>query len=143
MKPTVTDADYKKRFIVPEEAIDANGHVNNVVYVHWMQDLAIQHWESLGGSEIEDAAGCTWVARSHQIEYLKPAFKGDQIEARTWIANIGRARSLRKYSFKRVDEDKPLARGQTDWVFVDVTNGRPRPIPSTVRDLLPINESNP
>ncbi len=129
--------EYIHELVVPEEAIDANGHVNNVVYVHWMQDLAIKHWQHIGGADIDHAAGCTWVARSHHIEYLKPAFKGERIVAKTWIATVGKVRSIRRYEFGREGEDKLLARGETDWVFVDVKTGRPRPIPSYVRENFP------
>jgi acyl-CoA thioester hydrolase len=123
---------YSYEFKVPAKAIDANGHVNNVSYVKWMQDAAIRHWESLGGMEIDEDLNCTWVARSHHIEYLAPGYEGDVIETRTWIDNMRRVRSLRKYEFRRRSDDKLLARGETDWVFVDVDSGRPKPIPDYV-----------
>ncbi|MEX0322266.1 MAG: acyl-CoA thioesterase [Puniceicoccaceae bacterium] len=133
--------EYLHEFTVPEDAIDANGHVNNVVYVQWMQDLAIKHWYHIGGADIDHAAGCTWVARSHHIEYLRPAFKGDRIIAKTWIATAGKVRSMRRYNFRRAGEDKLLAQGETDWVFIDVSSGRPKPIPAYVRDNFPAKES--
>ena len=119
-------------FEVPARAIDANGHVNNVSYVKWMQDAAIRHWESLGGMRINEELNCTWVARSHHIEYLSPGYEGDVIETRTWIADVRKVRSLRKYTFTRKSDGRLLARGETDWVFVDVGSGRPRPIPDNV-----------
>ena len=123
---------YRYEFEVPASAIDANGHVNNVSYVKWMQDAAIRHWESLGGMEIDEDLNCTWVARSHHIEYLSPGYEGDVIETKTWIANVRKVRSVRKYAFTRVGDGRLLARGETDWVFVDVDSGRPRPIPDYV-----------
>lgn len=134
---------FRKTFIVPEEAIDTNGHVNNVRYVHWMQDLAVEHWEQVGGMAVNEALGCTWVARSHRIEYLKPAFQGDEVEALTWVENIGRVRSLRKYAFRRTGEARPFAQGETDWVFVDVKSGHPRAIPRDVEDILPVTPEPP
>lgn len=127
---------YSYTFNVSASSIDANGHVNNVSYVHWMQDLAIRHWESLGGGEIDDNLNCTWVARSHHIEYLKPAYEGEEIEAKTWIDSIRRVRSIRKYEFRRIQDDCLLARGETDWVFVDVDSGRPKSIPDYVGKYL-------
>jgi acyl-CoA thioester hydrolase len=134
--------EYIHEFVVPEDAIDVNGHVNNVEYVKWMQDLAVKHWTHIGGADVDHAAGCTWVARSHHIEYLRPAFKGDKLIARTWIGTIGKVRSIRRYTFRRTGEDKLLARGETDWVFVDITTGRPKPIPPYVRDNFPVQEGD-
>ena len=123
---------YQYELAVPPQAIDANGHVNNVSYVQWMQDVAIRHWRSLGGMEIDEEMNCTWVARSHHIEYLSPAFEGEIIEIKTWIDNVRRVRSVRKYEFHRVSDNRLLARGETDWVFVDVDSGRPKSIPEYI-----------
>ena len=61
-----------EEFAVPEGAIDRNGHVNNVAFVQWMQDAATRHFDSGGVTETMRAAGGTWVARAHKIEYLQP-----------------------------------------------------------------------
>lgn len=135
---SIQGGTFRAEFTVPEDAIDENGHVNNVRYVHWMQDLAVHHWRALGGEQINEALSATWVARSHHIEYLRPAFAGDRIEALTWVASIGRVRSLRKYAFRRIGEEKWIARGETDWVFIDVQTGHPRAIPREVTDMLPV-----
>jgi len=60
--------------------------------------------------------GGTWVARSHHIEYLRPAFAGDEIEARTWIADLRRVRAQRRYEFMRQSDGVIIAKGETDWV---------------------------
>ena len=125
-------AIYRRRFTVPDDVVDENGHVNNVAYVQWMQDVAILHAEATGGTRATKAAGAIWVARSHKIEYLSPAFAGDPIEALTWIVDFRRAQSLRRYRFVRTSDDKLLARGETEWVFVDAASGRPRAIPQEV-----------
>lgn len=116
--------------------IDVNGHVNNVVYVHWMQELAIAHWNALGGQDINRANAATWVARSHQIEYLRPAFLGDCIKATTWVHDVGKVRSTRKYAFHKADNDTLVARGETNWVFVRLRDGRPIAIPHSIQSLL-------
>ena len=77
-------------------------------------------------------AGGSWVVRTHRIEYLIPAFAGDEIEASTWVADLRRVRSLRRYRFTRISDSKLLAEGETDWVFIDAKTGRPRAIPSEV-----------
>ena len=131
---------YRKEFTVPPEAIDRNGHVNNVEYVKWLQDLAVTHWNTVGGQAVNEENGATWVARSHHIEYLRPAFEGDRIEAVTWVNNMRRVRSMRKYAFRRLDDDQLIARGETDWVFVDVETGRPKSVPESVHAILPLSE---
>ena len=116
-----------------KRVIDANGHVNNVAYVHWMQDVAIGHFESLGGTAIMEEHGATWVARSHHIEYLRPTFAGDEITIRTWIEDMARATSKRRYEFLKNDApDTLVARGETTWVFLDVATGRPKRIPKSM-----------
>ena len=76
--------------------------------------------------------GAIWVARSHKIEYLSPAFVGEEIEAQTWVVNFRKIRSLRRYRFVRTADQKLLAKGETDWVFMDAQTNRPRSIPSDV-----------
>lgn len=127
---------FQREFTVPREAIDANGHVNNVAFVQWMQDIAIAHFESLGGVEPMLAAGGAWVARSHHVEYFAPAFEKETIRATTWIQDVSRVRSLRRYEFYR--GEKLLVRGETDWVFVDAMTGKPLAIPAAIKQLLPL-----
>ena len=123
---------YSKTFIIPANAIDENGHVNNVAYVQWMQDIAVEHYESIGGTSPTQLVGATWVVREHRIEYLLPAFAGEEIEIKTWVENIRRVRSLRKYEFIRLADKKTMVKGETDWVFVDMQTGAPRAIPDEV-----------
>jgi len=77
----------------------------------------------------------TWVVREHKIQYLLPAFAGEEIEIKTWIENIRRVRSLRKYEFVRKEDGKILVKGETDWVFVDVKTGNPRAVPEEVKKV--------
>jgi len=123
---------------IPNDSIDGNGHVNNVAYVQWMQDAAVRHFDSLGGTPLMAEAGATWVVRSHRIEYLGPAFAGEQIEVRTWIANLRRVRSLRRYEFVRASDQTMLVRGETDWVFIDAHDGHPLAIPHNISSLFSI-----
>jgi acyl-CoA thioester hydrolase len=127
---------YTFPFTIPPEAIDENGHVNNVQYVQWMQDAATRHYTALGGIAPAQAVGATWVVRSHHVEYLLPAFVGEEIEIRTWVEDLRRVRSLRRYEFVRKSDGALLVRGETDWVFVDVETGRPVAIPQAIVGLL-------
>ena len=117
---------------VSASAIDANGHANNVEFVRWMQEAAVSHADAVGCTAATLAAEATWVVRSHHIEYSNPALLGDRIEVRTWVENVRRAFSLRKYEFVRAADSAVLARGETDWVFIDSTTGRPRSIPAEI-----------
>src|SRR5512138_258560 len=119
---------FSKSFRIPATSIDENGHVNNVVYVQWMQDIAVEHYSSIGGVEAQ-GPDATWVVREHKIEYFLPAFAGEEIEVHTWVENVRRVRSLRKYEFIRLSDKKTLVKGETDWVFVDVKTGRPLAVP--------------
>jgi len=119
---------FRHQFTVPDSAVDQNGHVNNVVYVQWMQDVAVLHYEAAGGNQAMLDAGATWVARSHHIEYLKPVFAGEDVMALTWVENLRRVRSLRCYQFRRQSDNVLLAKGETDWVFVNIATGRPQAI---------------
>ena len=122
-------------FTVPQNVIDENGHVNNVAYIQWMQEAAIRHGES---AEYQPAENTGWFVREHRIEYLLPAFLGEQIELRTWITEYKRVRLHRRYEFIRASDGKVLARGETDWVHVDVKTGRPIAIPSAIQILFPV-----
>jgi acyl-CoA thioester hydrolase len=124
-------------FDIPSSAIDRLGHVNNVEYVRWMQDAATEHSGAVGCTAATEADGAAWVARRHQIEYLRPAFAGERIRIRTWVEDYRRAFSLRRYEFIRADDGKTLAKAETDWVYVDRGSGRPRSIPEHIRALFP------
>ena len=75
------------------------------------------------------------MVREHKIEYLLPAYAGEEIEIKTWVENIRRVRSLRKYEFVRKSDGRLLVKGETDWVFVDTKTGRPLPIPERVSQV--------
>ena len=126
---------YEHRLTVPPEAVDGNGHVNNVEYIRWMQDAAVRHSTAQGWSpERYQSTGATWFVRTHEIEYLRPAFADDAIMIRTWVADFRKVRSRRKYRFLRESDGKVLVRAVTDWVFVDIGSGRPCAIPDELRN---------
>lgn len=137
MKPTkvLEEPIFPYEFRVPDEAVDENGHVNNVMYVQWMQDAAVRHYDVMGGRQITIDLGATWVVRSHMVEYLRPAFAGQHLKVLTWVVNMRRVRSLRRYQFVRIEDEQVLVRGETNWVFVDAKDGSPRAIPPEVASL--------
>ena len=123
-----------KTIRVGEDSIDVHGHVNNQEYLRWMQDAAIEH-SSLQGWPMERylELGVSWYVKSHFIEYLRPALLADEILACTWVAGMDRRTSLRQTAFLRRADRQMLARAQTQWIFVDLSSGRPRAIPEAVR----------
>jgi len=115
---------------IPPEVIDVNGHVNNLAYLQWMQEAAIAHSAAQGWPvERYLEAGAVWVVRSHSIEYLAPAFKGDVLTLLTWVTGFKRFRSPRRYLFWRERDGVVIARAETLWVFVHASSGRPTAIP--------------
>lgn len=125
---------YSKTITIPSAAIDENGHVNNVVYVQWMQDIAVEHYASIGGIEAQ-GPDSTWVIRKHSVEYFLPAFAGEEIEIRTWVEDLRKVRSLRMYEFVRKSDGKVLVKGETDWVFMDTKTGKIKAIPVEVEGI--------
>jgi len=124
--------------VMPEE-IDGLGHVGNVHYVRWLQEAAIAHsaaqgWPTQRYHDLQ--AG--WVVRSHQIEYLQPAFQGERIVIRTWVANLKKIRSLRRYQIARPSDGTILAVAATDWVFISYDKRIPKRVPDEVRDAFEI-----
>jgi acyl-CoA thioester hydrolase len=122
---------FSKQFAVPAGAIDVQGHVSNLAYVGWMQDVAIEHSAAAGWPMrryLELGAG--WVVRSHFIEYLRPAFAAEPLSAHTWVPRFDQRSTPRRYLFVRDTDRAVLARAETIWVFVDLGSGRRRAIPS-------------
>ncbi len=118
---------FLQQFEVPAASIDVNGHVNNLEYLRWMQDVATLHSEAVGWPlERYLAARAGWFVRTHSIEYLRPAFAGDAIVLATWVAGFRATSSPRRYRFLRRGEAAPLAIAETVWVFVDGVTGLPK-----------------
>ncbi|MBM3928332.1 MAG: acyl-CoA thioesterase [Sphingomonadales bacterium] len=124
--------DDREVFIAPldvrPEHIDANGHVNNVVYVGWLQDAGTAHWTARF-----DAAQRTrwsWVALRHEIDYLRPiAPEATGIVARTWVGDPSGPR-FNRYVRIEDGDGRLCAQGVSDWCLVDAVTLRPHRIPA-------------
>ena len=131
---------------VTADDIDVVGHVNNIRYLQWMQSAALAHSAEQGWpTERYLQLGQGWVARQHAIEYLRPAFSGDRIIVRTWIADLKRVTSLRRYRIIRTcadsaysDPETVLAIASTDWAFIQFDTGAPRRIPPEVSEAFEV-----
>ncbi len=118
---------------VPAAAIDDNGHVNNVVYIQWMQDVATAHADQAGYGVSQCLAyGGTWVVRSHHIDYLGSARLGDHLRLETWVAELGRTGCQRHYRFLRASDGKTLAKARSHYVHVRADNQRPQALPASL-----------
>lgn len=120
-------ARYETTFRVTAEDIDDLGHVNNLVYVRWVQDVAKAHWRS--AARPEDQAGLAWVVVRHEIDYLRPAVEGDEITVRTWVEMWKGATSDRRTEIERRSDGTLLARARTVWGALDVRTWRPKRLP--------------
>lgn len=113
-------AIYEHPILVLPTDIDAQGHANNLCYLRWMLDAALAHSALRGWPpEAYRARGVSWVVRSHQIRYLEPAYEGQSLVVRTWVASFKRASSLRRYRILRPADGRLLASAETEWAFVD------------------------
>lgn len=127
-------------FVVPLEVrpehIDDNGHVNNVVYVGWLQDAGTAHWNARFAAETR--ARWSWVAVRHEIDYFHPLPPdAADVKARTWV---GDPQGPRFNRYVRIEdaEGRLCAQGVSEWVLVDATTMRPHRIPP---DMLPAFEA--
>ena len=124
---------------VTDDEIDQQGHANNVVYVAWMQAAALAHSAALGWTpERYLQLGMGWVARSHTIEYVRPALAGDEIIVQTHVADMKKVTSTRVYRIVRRADGELLARAETHWAFINYATGKPTRIPAEIAHAFPI-----
>src|ERR671923_1718953 len=106
--------------VLPED-IDEQNHVNNTVYLRWVQDVATAHWKSLASAEAQDAI--RWVVLRHEIDYRSAANLGDEILLRTWVGEASRLKFERFTEIRRKIDNQLLAQGRTLWVPIDSQSG--------------------
>lgn len=124
-------------FTVRHYECDAYGHLNNAVYLQYMQEAAINASRAHGLDRSEYAKmGRVWLIRASEVEYLLAAHAGDRIEVHTWVAGYRRLSSRREYEFRRSNDGSIIARGSSDWVFLDSETLRPTVITSEIRAAL-------
>ncbi|WP_367914426.1 acyl-CoA thioesterase [Leadbetterella sp. DM7] len=117
--------------IISEADLDDMQHVNNVVYLRFLQEVAISHWDSLAPREIRDTV--KWVVRKHEIEYFYPARLHDCVELVTWVSSAGGVSSERCYEIRL--NGKVIVRARTLWIAVDPVTQKPLRISDAVKQL--------
>ena len=125
-----TPVIFETRITAAPEDIDELGHVNNAVWVRWIQDVATAHWRHTAAPEDQDKY--LWVVTRHEIDYLRQVEEGETVTARTWIDPVSKgARSTRHMEF--IGEDgKMRVKAATSWAIIDVAAKRPIRIPQGV-----------
>ncbi len=118
---------FKLHLTIPAEAIDGLGHVNNVIYLQWVQDVAEAHWQH--NSTPQMLKQYAWVALEHTIKYHAPAFEGQEIVVETWVEKFEGVRSIRHTKIYRPEDDKVLATAITQWCLLDMQTRKPLRVP--------------
>jgi acyl-CoA thioester hydrolase len=111
--------------------IDQLGHVNNIVYVRWIQDVAVAHWQSAASPA--EQANLLWVVVRHEIDYKHPAFLQDRIIARTWVGAASHYRFDRHTEILRATDRRCLVRARTIWCPIDARTGKPADVSPEIR----------
>ena len=112
--------------------IDEQNHVNNTVYLRWVQEIAVAHWQVVASSEAQERI--SWVVLRHEIDYTAPAGLGDEIELTTWVGKASRLTFERFTEVRRKGDQQLLSKARTVWCPIDPSTGRPVRVSSEVRE---------
>lgn len=135
---------FQYHLTVPASSIDVLDHVNNVVYLDWVQTAASKHWNHAtrdyfkDEDQEEERLGIhkmAWVVLDHYIQYHAQAFKGDEIVVSTFVASMSGARSERHTEIRRKGEEKVLVNAVTNWCLLKMPEGRPMRVPEEISAL--------
>jgi len=124
---------YELSIQVQANDIDQLGHVNNVTYVRWIQDVAVAHWKATAPEA--DQQKLLWIVLRHEIDYKQPAFLGQELIARTWVGNASRLKFERHTEVVRRSDGKLLVKALTLWCPIDAVTGRPIEVSGEVRRI--------
>ncbi len=106
-------------------------HVNNTVYLRWVQDVATSHWRAVAAAEAQTAF--VWVVLRHEIDYKAPGFLGDEVLLRTWVGEASRLTFERHTQIMRRHDEQLLAQARTLWCPISTTTGRPARVSEELR----------
>ncbi len=121
---------FETGLVAGPEHIDELGHVNNAVWVQWIQQVAVAHWDAVADPAHKDAY--YWIVVRHEIDYLRAAFEGEVLTGRTWVGEAPKgARFDRHMEFVGAD-GKVRVRAVTQWAIIDKASGRPLRVPPEV-----------
>lgn len=113
--------------------IDDMNHVNNVIYLRWVQDAAAAHWDA--GATEEMKRKYAWVVLRHEIDYKSPAKLGDSVMAQTWVSSMGGVRSVRHVKLSHAETGVVLAEAVTTWCLLDSGTQKPKRIDADISSI--------
>lgn len=123
---------FNRSFRVRNYECDANGHLNSVNYLRWMQEAAFDASAALGYDQARySEIGHYWIIRETEIEYLRPLYYNDRVVVRTWISDFRRVSSRRRYEFYLEGSGELCAQAFSDWVYLDAVRQYPASIPKS------------
>ena len=122
---------FSHSFQVSAEDIDAQGHVNNVAYVRWIQDVAVAHWFAVTTEETREKF--TWMLTRHEIDYKKQTFENEEVTATTWVGKATRITCERFTEIKRGED--LLVNAKSIWCLIDRETSKPTRITSELREI--------
>ena len=123
---------YTLTITVSPEDLDLLHHVNNLVYVKWMDKIATNHWAHL--TKDTPLPQYVWVVVRHEIDYLKQAILGDEIIVKTWVGETKGVTSVRFMEFYK--NDVLLVKAKTTWAMLDAITYKPSRIRENVLKVL-------
>lgn len=119
---------FTQRFPVDAADIDELGHVNNIVYLRYAQDIAIAHWRARASEEM--VAGFVWVVMRHEVDYRAQLQLGDEVEVRTWVDDAPRGPAWARFvDIYKQGADKPAAQIKSNWCMLDAQTRRIKRVP--------------
>lgn len=121
---------FELELLARPEHIDELGHVNNAVWVQWIQQVAVAHWESIAAAAHKNAY--YWVVVRHEVDYLRAAHEGERITARTFVGEAPRGAKFDRFVEFLGTDGKICVRSRTDWAIIDKASGRPVRVPAEV-----------
>lgn len=124
---------FEQQIVVQEKHIDDLNHVNNVVYLQWVQDIATAHWVTITDDSIRKKY--FWVVLKHELEYFNPAFLHEVLTVATWVEKSEGVRSERHVEFFNTTSSKPLVRAKTIWCLLDAVTVKPKRIDQDILTL--------
>src|SRR5437868_5739336 len=116
--------------VLPDD-IDEQNHVNNTVYLRWVQEVATAHWRAVASPRAQETI--RWVVLRHEIEYKTSATLGDKILLRTWVGKATRLTFERFTEIRRNSDGQMLSKARTLWCPINAQTGRPARVPADVR----------
>lgn len=124
---------YTLQLTVRSAELDELGHVNNVVYLGWIEQVARAHAEAVGaGFDDMSAMGVVAVVRKHSLHYHRSALLGDEVEIQTAIVEGGGLKAVRQNRIINAINGELLVDGQTEWVWINPQTGRPKRPPEAL-----------